>query len=220
MSTSHDEQLAQLMAETERSERQRERLRLRAMDTIFSEDVAGWLDTLQETRLPKELKALPDSLRKEFDGLIQSQIKAARRAMGEGDDLTLKESILTITDNLGRMVENKAIHDAKRSKSKGTTGGGALKRRDWAALVADKYVSCGTNNNIWEYLSRESSSNSPIYVDTDDADFEVGADAQFEVYVDGDELCARNTVTGVCPKPIKKGTFFENYVREARKRRK
>ncbi len=219
MSKDQDEHLAQLMAETERAERQRERLRLRAMDTVFPEDMSGWLDTLQKKRLPKELKELPDSLRKEFGDLIHGQIKAARRAIGEGDDLTLKENILIITDNLARMVENKAIHDAQRSSSDGKKGGGADKERVWAALVADKYVSCGTKDKIWECLSRDSSSSSPIYVDTDDADFEITVDAQFEVYVDGDSLCAKNTVTGECPHPIKRSTF-EKYVTKAKKRRK
>jgi len=212
MSTRHDEQLAQLMAETERSERQRERLRLRAMDTDFPEDMSGWLDCLQEFRLPKELEALPDSLRTEFNNLISAQINAARRAIREGDDSTLKENILIITDILARMVENQAIHAAKRSKSSGTGGGKAPKRRVWAEMVANEVCGHGTRAEIWAYLKKHATSTEPYVFENDEA--------EFEVFVDYDEkgreaIFGVNTLTRHSQK-IVKSTFFKEYVRKVK----
>lgn len=213
MSKDHDEHLAQLMAETERAERQRERLRLRAMDTVFPEDMSSWLDTLQEKRLPKELKALPDSLRKEFGDLIHGQIKAARRAIGEGDDSTLKENILIITDNLARMVENQAIHAAKRSKSKGTKGGEANKQRVWAALVAGELSGHGKPPEIWKYLKAMATSSTPYYVENDAG--------EFEVFIDYDEK-GREAIFGVNTltrhsQSLVRDSFLRKYVRELKK---
>ncbi|MFZ2289158.1 MAG: hypothetical protein WAV92_05755 [Halopseudomonas yangmingensis] len=211
MSTQDDRLLREMMAETERAERQRERLRLRAIDTVFPADIPGWLDSMEHKRLPQELKELPEDIRQEFQGLLGQQLKLAKLAFNRGDEPALHEAILTIMDNLSRTTANRVIHSAKRSKTAGKVGGQADKRRVWAELMADKVCGIGKNKTIWQHMENNMNSHDPETVEN--------VDVEYEVYVDGEELIGVNTLTKHM-QAIKKETFFSEYVREARKRRK
>lgn len=211
MSAPDDRLLMDLMAETERAERQRERLRLRAKDTAFPADIPGWLDSVEHERLPQELKGLPEDVRGEFKELLAQQLRLAKHALSRGDEAALHEAILTIVDNLSRTTENRVIYAAKRSKASGQSGGQADKRRVWAELIADRVCESGKNKEIWKYMQNNMNGTSPANVETDAA--------EYEVYVDDEKLVGVNTLT-LKSQEITKGTFFSEYVREARKRRK
>lgn len=99
----------------------------------------------------------------------------------------------------------------KLSAKDGAMGGRAPKRRRWADIIADEYCAVGENSKIWQALERAHDSSSPYEIELDDTDL--------SVYVDADRLIAVDQSTGR-EQSLAKSTFFDEYIREARKRRK
>ena len=158
------------------------------------------------TDLPPELKPLyehqlDDEVRLAINWFLWQDMDKAHYHVGR---------VAKLVENAQRdgrtYLSNEKQGQDKKSREAGRRGGSVSKRSQWAQEVAEVLVQLQpkTEADAWAHLQ----------VSSNPLEIEIGGDC-FEVYVDGDSLCAE--IAGKpSPRPIKKSTFFKNYYRPAK----
>ncbi len=204
-----DRKLKELMAATERDNRALEILELRSKNMKFPSDPSEWLSEL-ERNLPGAESKLPKRVWKEFNELITGQIRIARHFHNRGNSHQCKLTMITISDNWARLKDNIRRESHWRSKQKfqaarrhGEKGGHKPTSRVWmhplARLMVDATGSA-KKAEAWDWLRSQGT----LFLEVEDGWLE------FEIYIDGNHICAKNTDTMKLEQRAKR-TFLDRY---------
>lgn len=104
-----DDELKKMMEETDRADRQRHIAELKAIDTIFPDDIGAWLDILEANMKRAEQKLSADAAG-DINEMMKTQLRVARKQLLMNDRDNLKISVMTLRDNWERLNINKSFY--------------------------------------------------------------------------------------------------------------